>query len=617
MPRTATSPVLQLIRRVLEGQHVQQLTDQELLRRFGSEWDEAAFHSLLRRHGPMVLDVCRNVLGNEADAEDAFQATFLTLAQKAGAIRNQASIGSWLYGVAYRTALKAQAAAARRQKHEARVPPPRPAEGPDDLTWREVRQILHAELSGLSERHRAPLVLCYLEGRTQDEAAAALGVSRSTVNKRLERARGLLRARLARRGLGSLALVVAATRSPAAAAHLRPALVSSTARAAVALAAGHAAQGLVPAAVLALMEGGLRAVSLLGLKAATAALLLAALLAVGLSAAPDPALGQQPGKEGRASTPRAVPPVSRPPAQPGKERAVTYVDLQPKANQRLKESFHKFDGNNLAELKPGKQTLGGLKFDIGEGLIQLANDELEVELPEKVTGIKVGAKFARMHILQATGYSVDDGTVIARYIVHYADKSTRTIEVVYGKDVRDWWRRPDDQEPTRARVAWEGSNRSAKLDHCSLWLFAVTWKNPDPDKTVVSIDYVSALTAAAPFVVALTLEGEGNDGPPDPAPRGAKPSTGARPQPMVEAHTQGLTGVASSPNGKRLVSMGRDHSVRVITMRTGHEILTLGTPQGEEVSVVLSPDGKVLAAAVHSKGKVSLWVAALPRRAKK
>jgi hypothetical protein len=172
--------------------------------------------------------------------------------------------------------------------------------------------------------------------------------------------------------------------------------------------------------------------------------------------------------------------------EPAKEKTVTYVDLQPKTNQKLKEPFHgSTDANNLAELKQGKQTLDGLKFNIGEGLIQLANENLK-----------------------ATGHSVDDDTVIAKYLVHYADKSTETIEIAYGKDVRDWWHHDDDKDPTRGKVAWKGSNEAAKSGGSSIWLFSLTWKNPKPDKKVVSIDYVSTLTEAAPFVVAMTLEEE-------------------------------------------------------------------------------------------------------------
>src|SRR5262245_31575820 len=187
--QTATSRVLQLIRRLGEDQRDRQLTDLELLGRFRAQRDEAAFHALVHRHGRMVFDVCRNVLGNEADAEDAFQVTFLILAQRAGAIRKQASVGSWLFGVAYRTALKARTCLAKRQKHEARAPRQPSSENPDVLAWREVQRVLHEELNGLSECYRAPLVLCYLEGKTQVEAAAALGVSAATVNKRLEQGR--------------------------------------------------------------------------------------------------------------------------------------------------------------------------------------------------------------------------------------------------------------------------------------------------------------------------------------------------------------------------------------------------------------------------------------------
>src|SRR5262247_3502007 len=117
MTKGASSTILQLIRRVALDQRVRQLSDPELLRRFAGQGDEAAFHALLLRHGPMVLEVCRGVLGSEADAEDAFQATFLILARKAASIRKGASVGSWLHGVAYRTALKARANSALRQKN--------------------------------------------------------------------------------------------------------------------------------------------------------------------------------------------------------------------------------------------------------------------------------------------------------------------------------------------------------------------------------------------------------------------------------------------------------------------------------------------------------------------
>jgi hypothetical protein len=200
-------------------------------------------------------------------------------------------------------------------------------------------------------------------------------------------------------------------------------------------------------------------------------------------------------------------PKSRPnaAAETAKETAATRIDLQPKANQKLKESFRGvFEGNNLAELKQGIQTLNGLKFDIGEGLIRLASVRLKDDLPERVEGIKVGAKFATLHILHATAYSAADEMVIAKYVVHYDDQSTDTIEVVYGKDVRDWWCHDGDADPTRGKVAWTGSNQAAASAGSSLWLFSLTWKNPKADKKVLAIDFISTLTEAAPFLVAMT-----------------------------------------------------------------------------------------------------------------
>src|SRR5712691_6631161 len=166
MIKTTTSPILQLIRRTVEDQRANHATDQELLCRFRSERDEAAFHTLLCRHGSMVLDVCRNVLGNEADAEDAFQATFLLLARKAGAIRRQASVGSWLHGVAYRVALKARKAVIRRQQREKQAAAERSEATGASAVCTELQAELDEALQWLPEKYRAALLCCYFEGRS-------------------------------------------------------------------------------------------------------------------------------------------------------------------------------------------------------------------------------------------------------------------------------------------------------------------------------------------------------------------------------------------------------------------------------------------------------------------
>jgi RNA polymerase sigma factor (sigma-70 family) len=242
MNRAATGSILQVLRGIIEDQRIKALADAELLRLFSDQRDEAAFRGLLRRHGGMVLIVCRNVLGNEADVEDAFQATFLQLARKACAIRNTAAVGSWLYGVAYRTALKTRADLARRARHEKQKSSETSPLVTVDPHLREIQEIVLAELNRFSERYRAPLVLCYLEGKTQEQAALMLGIPKATVKKQLERARALLRVRLVRQGLG--AALVSAWPGQAWA-YVPPALASQTMKAALALAASQGAANLL------------------------------------------------------------------------------------------------------------------------------------------------------------------------------------------------------------------------------------------------------------------------------------------------------------------------------------------------------------------------------------
>jgi RNA polymerase sigma-70 factor (ECF subfamily) len=185
-------------------------TDAQLLQRFASHRDDAAFALLVERHGPLVLSVCRRVLGTVQDAEDAFQATFLVLARKAGTIRDPGLLGNWLYGVASRIARKARATVHKRQMYEkqAKLLPSLQAESAVDAD--DLRPVLDEELSRLPEKYRAALVLCYLQGKTNEEAARLLHWPTGTVKGRLARARELLRNRLIRRGLQASALLLAA-----------------------------------------------------------------------------------------------------------------------------------------------------------------------------------------------------------------------------------------------------------------------------------------------------------------------------------------------------------------------------------------------------------------------
>jgi RNA polymerase sigma-70 factor (ECF subfamily) len=184
--------------------------DSALLESFLRHGDEAAFGALVQRYGPLVFGVCRRVLQHQQDAEDAFQATFLVLARKAGSISKRECVGSWLYGVAYRIARQAKAKMARLPIYNANLPEVPTVDGLPELVWRDLRPVLDEEVSRLARKYREPFLLCYFEGKTNEQAARQLGCPLGTVLSRLARARDRLRSRLKRRGI-ALSVAMLAT----------------------------------------------------------------------------------------------------------------------------------------------------------------------------------------------------------------------------------------------------------------------------------------------------------------------------------------------------------------------------------------------------------------------
>lgn len=240
--------------------------DGPLLGEFVTSQDETAFATLVRRHGPMVLGVCQRVIRDPHLAEDAFQATFLVLARRAATVRPRHLVGHWLYGVAYRTALKARGTAARRRLREQQVDPmPQPAISPED-TWTDLQPVLDAELARLPEKLRIPVVLCDLGGRPQREVARELKLPPATLANRLASARRLLAERLSDRGIVlSAGAIVAALSWHATTSAVSPKLAITTAKAVHAIATGQVA-GL-PAPVVELSDGVMRMFVLKKLKA--------------------------------------------------------------------------------------------------------------------------------------------------------------------------------------------------------------------------------------------------------------------------------------------------------------------------------------------------------------
>lgn len=274
--------ILHLIRKLTGAPPACAITDGQLLDKFVAARDEEAFAALLARHGPMVLGLCRRVLRDTHEAEDAFQATFLILARKAAMVRRHQSLASWLCQVAYRVALAAKQRTGRQRELALQSRAGAPEETMADATGWEVREVLDEELNRLPQKYHAPVVLCYLEGKTCAEAADQLQWPAGTVKVRLMRARELLRSRLERRGLILSATALTAGLAPdALAASVPAALVDMTVKTAAAFAANRMAVHLAANTAVTLAEGVLKAMRVYRMKMAATLALLVALAGTG------------------------------------------------------------------------------------------------------------------------------------------------------------------------------------------------------------------------------------------------------------------------------------------------------------------------------------------------
>jgi hypothetical protein len=195
-----------------------------------------------------------------------------------------------------------------------------------------------------------------------------------------------------------------------------------------------------------------------------------------------------------------------------KTEPIKFISLKGHTNVKMDENLHsdRYPNNNLNSLPRGKQKFGDVEFEIGDGVLQLkssGSEQLSTK-PDKIEGIKVGRALKKLHFLQATGYSTDADTVIGKYVIHYDDKTTAEAEVVYGRDVVDWWAYPQQMAPTKGKAVWESENEASKGFEAKIKLYLMTWENPKPDKVVTKIDFVAPNPeqAAAPFCVAITMD---------------------------------------------------------------------------------------------------------------
>jgi RNA polymerase sigma factor (sigma-70 family) len=357
------SPVLRHIQHLAALRPSEGRSDGELLRAFLAEGDQAAFAAIVRRHGPLVMGVCRRVVRQEQDAEDACQATSLLLARRAASVRKQESLASWLHGVAYRMAADARRAASRRRKHEGRAGPPPAADPAWSAAWREVQVVLDEEVQRLPAIYREPFVLCCLENLSCAEAARRLGEKKGTVCSRLGRARGQLRRSLARRGIELTAVLAALALPGARSAARSPRWLASTVSAAAALAAGVPPTNLPASAqAVALLERVNRSMFLNQAKTATAVVVAAGILVLGVGAALVRAVDPEPPAKQPAVEPRPVD--ARPAEKPDAARL---------EGTWLFEAASESRGSRLPEVWTAKLTVRGDTFALSH-FLELSRD---------------------------------------------------------------------------------------------------------------------------------------------------------------------------------------------------------------------------------------------------
>jgi len=635
MPHSQLGSVLQYLRDITAPRPPRDGSDGQLLDRFRTQHDEAAFTALVQRYGPLVLGVCRRVLRHDQDAEDAFQATFLVLVRKAGSIGKRGSVGSWLCGVAYRVAVRARANQARRQARERQVADVPAAKENEDAVWRDLRPILDEEVNRLPEKYRAPFLHCYLDGKTFAETAEILGWPLGTVATRLARARERLQAQLTRRGLalsgGVLATVLA---QQASAAPVPAAVVAATVKTASLLAAG---QGLAvegaSAQLVDLARAVARELSLSKLRAVAVVVLAVGLVSAGgllLAHRAQPKLPRADDAEPVAAIHNPLEVLPAGPAAPkndGPPKAPAEPPVPVKTVIRCKErtTLPKDNGEVCAlAFAPDGQMLASGHGEKSRALILWDSDiEQQTQKLQPHKGGILTVAFAPNRAELASAGSDNTAKLIdlgkgkelltlkghggSIYAVAFAPDGTTLATGSADKTVR-LWKRGSEKElaklvgHTDEVLAVAFSPDGTTLVSGSRDQSVKLWSWTTQTEGVTLFGHAAAVTAVLVSPDGKTLATASKDRTVKLWDLGAEP----RERRTLAGHTAGVLCVACTPDGQTLASACEDGTVMLWDVATGKEWMTLQGHTGPVNAVAFSPDDKTLATG-SKDATVKLW----------